>query len=114
MRLGFDPKMNADDFRTVWTARSGWGTFSQKAESGKAAVLRLEAWAGALDLKELSVVLPPSLAGKSVRSAKGTLAGATTKAAFRQSGNLVRIQWSKPIHVEPGKPLALEVVIQPF
>jgi len=110
MRMGFDPKMNADDFRTVWTAGSSWGVFSQKAESGKAAVLRLEAGFGWLDLKELSVVLPPAAAGKQVRSVKGTLAGAATKPAIRQSGNLVRIQWSKPIRVEPGKPLALEVV----
>ncbi len=110
MRMGFDPKMNADDFRTVWTAGSGWGTYSQKAEPGKAAALRLESGFGGLDLKELAIVLPPAAVGKQVRSVKGTSAGAATKTAFRQSGNLVRIQWSRPVHVEPGKPLALEVV----
>jgi hypothetical protein len=109
MRMGFDPKMNADDFRTVWTSGSGWGVFSQKADPGKAVVLRLEAGSGTLDLKELAVVLPPAAAGKQVRSVKGTLTGAATKSAFRQSGNVVRIQWSKPIRVEPGKPLSLKI-----
>lgn len=109
MRMGFDPKMNADDFRTVWTTGSGWGVFGQKAAPGKPVALTLETGAGKLDLKELSIVLPPAQAGKQVRSVKGTLAGAATKSAFRQSGNVVRIQWSRPIHVEPGKPLALEV-----
>ena len=109
MKMGFGPKMNGDDFRTLWTAGSGWGVYSQKAGSGRGFVLGLEAGAGTLDLKELTVVLPPTLAGKSVRSAKGTLAGVATKAAFRQSGNLVRIRWRRPIHVEPGRPLVLEV-----
>jgi uncharacterized protein (DUF608 family) len=110
MAMGFDPKMNADDFRTVWTAGSGWGAYSQKAEAGKALVLGLEAGAGTLDLKELSFVLPPSLAGKKVRLVNGTPSGAAMKPAFRQTGNVVRIQWIKPIRIEPGKPLALEVM----
>ena len=37
MRIGFEPKVNADDFRTVCTAGSGWGTYSQKGGGGKRA-----------------------------------------------------------------------------
>ncbi|MGZ5440050.1 MAG: GH116 family glycosyl hydrolase, partial [Candidatus Aminicenantales bacterium] len=74
MRIGFDPKMNADDFRTVWTAGSGWGTYAQKAETGKGMTASLEAGSGALDLKEIDFALPPAAAGKSIRSVKAFLA----------------------------------------
>jgi hypothetical protein len=109
MRMGFDPKMNADDFRTVWTAGSGWGVYFQKAEAGKPFAAGLETWGGTVDLKEFTLALPPSLAGKKVRSVAATADGLSRKPAFFQSGNVVRIQWSKPIRVEPGKPLSLEI-----
>ena len=35
MSMTFDPKVSAADFRTVWTAGSGWGTYAQKASSRK-------------------------------------------------------------------------------
>ena len=49
MRMGFDPKMNADDFRTVWTAGSGWGTYSQKTGEGGGMAVALDAGAGVLE-----------------------------------------------------------------
>ncbi|MCJ7485567.1 MAG: glycoside hydrolase family 116 protein, partial [Candidatus Aminicenantes bacterium] len=110
MRMGFDPKMNADDFRTVWTAGSGWGVYSQKAEPGKSVLVRLEAGAGRLDLKELSVALPPSVAGKQIRSIAAIVGGVSGKPAFRQTGNVVRVLWTKPVRVESGKPLSIEVM----
>ena len=110
MRMGFDPKMNADDFRTVWTAGNGWGLFFQKSEPGKGMALKLEAGSGALDLRQLTFVLPPSAAGKSVRSIQATVAGAATVAAFRRTGDFIRVEWAKPARVEPGQPLSLEVL----
>ena len=35
-RLEFAPKIHPEDFRTFWSAGSGWGKFSQKAVAGKA------------------------------------------------------------------------------
>jgi hypothetical protein len=109
MRMGFDPKMNADDFRTVWTAGSGWGVFTQKAEAGKPFAAGLETWAGTVALKAFTVVLPPSLTGKKVRSVAATAGGLSRKPAFFQTGNAVRVLWQEPVVVKPGEPLALEV-----
>ena len=83
---------------------------AKKAEPGKALALGLEAGAGTLDLKELSVVLPPSLGGKKVRSVTAAAGGVVVKPTFRQTGNAVRVAWLKPVRVEPGTPLTLEVV----
>jgi non-lysosomal glucosylceramidase len=109
MRMGFDPRMNAEDFRTVWTAGSGWGTYGQKAEPGKGMALKLEAMAGMVELKNFDIVLPAEAAGKGVRSVKGDLAGAAVTATFHRTGNSVRLLWPKPLRVEPGKPLAITV-----
>ncbi|MGZ5480268.1 MAG: GH116 family glycosyl hydrolase, partial [Candidatus Aminicenantales bacterium] len=109
MRIGFDPKMNADDFRTVWTAGSGWGTYAQKAETGKGMTATLEAGSGTLDLKELDFALPPAAAGKSIRSVKAFLASSPAAASVRKEGDTVRIILTKPVRVEPGKPLTLAI-----
>ncbi len=110
MRMGFDPKMNTDNFRTVWTAGSGWGVYSQKVEAGQPFTTGIETRRGTVDIKEFTVVLPQSLAGRKVRSIAAVAGGVSGKPGFRQTGNVVRVQWAKPVRVEEGKPLALEVV----
>jgi hypothetical protein len=109
MRIGFDPKMNAGDFRTVWTAGSGWGRYSQKADAAKGMTLGLEADAGAIDLKEFDLTLPPDAAGKSVRSIRTRVAGVPAAVTFRKTGDSVRVFWMNPVRVEPGKPLTLDI-----
>ena len=110
MTMGFDPKMNAEDFRTVWTAGSGWGVYSQAAAEGQPFAIGLEAWKGTVDLKGFTFVLPPAIAGKKVRSVEATLGGVAAKPAFRQTEDAVRLAWMKPIRVEPSQPLALKIV----
>lgn len=107
MCMGFDPKMNTGDFRTVWTAGSGWGTYSQKAEPGQGMALTLEAGAGALDLKDLLVAIPAETAGKAVRSVKVVLGGTAVATTFRRTDDTVRVTWAKPVRVEPGRPLEM-------
>jgi Glycosyl-hydrolase family 116, catalytic region len=109
MRMDFDPKINAEDFRTVWTAGSGWGIYAQKAAAGQPFVVSIEAKSGAVDLKDLSVVLPPSRAGQRVRGVEATIGGAAVRPGFRQMENTLLLSWLKPLRVEPGKPLALTV-----
>jgi hypothetical protein len=109
MRIGFDPKMNAGDFRMVWTAGSGWGRYSQKADAAKGMTLGLEADAGAIDLKEFDLTLPPDAAGKSVRSIRTRVAGVPAAVTFRKTGDSVRVFWMNPVRVEPGKPLTLDI-----
>jgi hypothetical protein len=69
----------------------------------------LEAGGGALDLKELDLALPPAAAGKGVRSVKPLVAGVPAAASVRRHGGTIRVLWTKPIRVEPGKPLTLAV-----
>jgi non-lysosomal glucosylceramidase len=107
MRMGFDPKMNADDFRTVWTAGSGWGTYTQKTAGEEGMAVGLEVRAGTLDLKELDITLPPAAAGKAVRSVKTFHAGSPAPASVRKEGDTVRVILTKPVRLEPGKPIAL-------
>jgi len=107
MRMDFDPKMNAEDFRTVWTAGSGWGVYSQKAAAGGPFTAGIEAKSGAVELKNVTVVLPPSLTGKRVSGAEATAGGETLRPSVRQTENTVLLTWLKPVRVEPGKPLAL-------
>ena len=106
---GFDPKVAAADFRTIWTAGSGWGTYAQKISAGNAAVLRLEAGSGELTLKEFSFTVPPALQAAKVKSLKGTLGNAPTKPAFKREGTVVRVLWPKPVVIKPGEPLTLEI-----
>jgi hypothetical protein len=109
MRMGFDPKVQAADFQTVWTAGSGWGTYAQKIADGRTAALKLDVASGGLTLKEFDftgLAVPPK--GK-LLSVKGTLGSAPTKPVLRREGNVVRVLWPMPITVNPGAPLSLEV-----
>jgi hypothetical protein len=107
--MGFAPKMNADAFNTVWTAGSGWGTFAQKTEAGGGMAVTLEAGGGTVDLRELDITLPPSAAGKAVRSVRTWHTGTPAAASVRREGDMIRIILANPVHVAPGKPLALTV-----
>jgi uncharacterized protein (DUF608 family) len=109
MKMSFDPKLAADDFRTVWTAGSGWGTYSQKITGGQTAALKLEVASGEMSLKELTFTAPASSPKAKVMLATGTLGNAATKPALKREGNLVRLQWLNPVVVKPGEALALEI-----
>jgi uncharacterized protein (DUF608 family) len=109
MKMGFAPKVAADDFRTVWTAGSGWGTYAQKISSGQLADLKLEVWSGQVTLKEFSACLPPAAKGGKVRLLKAALGEAAMEALVKRDGDIVRVTWRQPITVKPGEPLALEI-----
>ncbi|MGD1008806.1 MAG: GH116 family glycosyl-hydrolase [Candidatus Aminicenantales bacterium] len=109
MKMGFDPKVSAENFRTAWTAGSGWGTYAQKISDGKTAELKVEVESGGLTLMEFVFTAPASLQAAKLKSLKGTLGDAVTKPAVKKTGSVVRVLWSKPVVVKPGEPLALEL-----
>jgi hypothetical protein len=109
MKMGFDPKVAAEDFRTVWTAGPGWGTYVQKISDGKAAELKVEVESGGLTLREFVFTAPASLQAIKVKSLRGTLGNTGTKPSFKKVGSVVRVLWGKPVVVKPGEPLALEL-----
>jgi non-lysosomal glucosylceramidase len=109
LKMGFDPKVSADDFRTVWTGGSGWGTYAQTISSGNHAGLKIEARSGELKLREFFFTAPASSPKAKPKLVRGTLGGAETKASLRRDGTVVHVLWRAPIMIAPGGPLELEI-----
>ena len=80
--LGFAPRVHPEQFKAAFTAAEGWGTFSQQAGTTDYRAEVAVKW-GKLRLRSLSVELPGSVSGKTVKvaangraiEAKGVLAG---------------------------------------
>jgi non-lysosomal glucosylceramidase len=112
MAMGFAPRIAADDFRTVWTAGSGWGTYAQRAEAGKPLALSLDVRAGKVALKEFSFEKPAGFAvGKRI-AGTATLGGKPLRMTFqpdRSNPNRITARFAAPVVVEPGQDLAIEV-----
>jgi len=109
MRLGFSPQMYPEDFRTLWTAGSGWGSYYQKAKDLKSLEVGLSVASGGITLKEFSFSLPRSLQDKEVSVLRGSLAGKAFKPQFSKKDNKILVRWEKPVVVRTGHELLLEV-----
>jgi non-lysosomal glucosylceramidase len=107
-RLELAPKIHPEDFRTFWSAGSGWGKFSQKASARGESVELLVA-AGGLALREFAVTLPPSLRGKSVRTIQAAGGGSPAAVPFKQEGDRIVLRWNKPVTLKAGEALKLEL-----
>lgn len=86
-RIGFAPRLQADNFKAAFTAAEGWGSFSQKTESGNLKAELALRW-GKLRLRSVSLatVFEPAAAtvtvnGKSI-SAKVSHADGTSMLTF--------------------------------
>ncbi len=109
MRIGFEPKLYHEDFRSLWTTGSGWGSYSQSLKAENNLTVKLSAASGELKLKEFSFLLPPAVRDKPLVGITGTLGKAKfTPEPARNQGQLV-IRWDKPVVVRPGDDLTLEV-----
>jgi hypothetical protein len=103
--LGFAPVLQPDDFRSSFTAAEGWGTISQQREAGKQTD-RLTPHYGRVRLETLAFELPD---GATLQGATVKLADQTIPADAKQNGRRVEITLEKPITVETGKTLAVEL-----
>lgn len=115
MSMGFDPKVAADDFRTVWTADSGWGNYAQKADGAGGMSLSLSAEAGKVALREFSFMKVAALRGKKTGPVKATLGGKAVALVVLQGAaagpdpNRVTVRFAVPVAVVPGAPLVFEL-----
>lgn len=82
--LAFEPRLNARNFRTFFTAGRAWGTFSQKVAPRQSSVA-LEVAHGEMKLKLLKVQLAKT-------GIEASLNGRTVKAALAEDG----------VHFEPA------------
>jgi hypothetical protein len=112
LRIGFEPKLSPEDFQSLWTTGSGWGSYSQKRTAGNALMVRLSAASGRLRLRELSFLLPPALRGKAVAGVVGSLGKTAFRARPVVADGRVLVTWDKPIVVQPGDDLTLDVIVR--
>ncbi len=112
MRMGFDPKMNADDFRTVWTAGSGWGVYSPEGRGGRAlrGRARGQERGGRPQGTSLSSSRRRSRGNGSARSRRPP-APSRCKPAFRQTENTVRLILAEARPRRAGEAAGLNVPV---
>ncbi len=108
--MGFDPRVDAEDFRTFWTTGSGWGTYRQIVEEPGLTV-RLRFLSGEQPLRELTFRLPPALGGKKVARVKAVEPAAGIRTSFKQEGDAVLIRLPKESTFKVGDVVTFEVRI---
>ncbi|MEW5901719.1 MAG: GH116 family glycosyl hydrolase, partial [Acidobacteriota bacterium] len=108
MKMGFAPRIYAEDFRTFWTSGSGWGNYSQRIQVEGNLRAGLAVSSGEVRLKEFSFLLPPSLRGRNVLGVQAVLGGRPIKAQFEERGGEIRVRWEKPLIVSAGSELVFE------
>ncbi len=107
MKLGFEPQLYPENFSTLWTTGSGWGSFSQMLQDGKTLTMKLSAAEGELRLKEVFFLPPPACAERDVKELSGSLGKSKfSPVPARNQGHLV-FKWDKPVIVKPDQDLTL-------
>ena len=97
--MGFEPALNADDFKCFWSVGSGWGTYRQRrtASRSRADLTPLQ---GSLTLRRLEL---PSVLRRSA-SVKATLGARPISVAVLDAD---AIEFPRPITLTPRAPLSL-------
>ncbi len=106
-RLGFDPKINADDFRALFTTAQGWVVFEQKRESGHQ-VNRIKVVRGSLRLQELSLGVP---VGKLAGSVQSTLDGKPFVADKRVETGRITLAAKSDTVLQTGSVLEMKIAL---
>jgi uncharacterized protein (DUF608 family) len=101
-RMGFAPRVFANDFRVFWSVGTGWGTYAQKA-AGEKRTITLEVKYGSLGLKELSIAVGKPLP----RSVKATVDGAEVAASVAKTAGGAIIAFKKTARLEAGQRLTV-------
>jgi len=99
--LGFAPRLSPENFKCAFTSAEGWGSFSQKAESGNWKAEIAVRW-GKLRLKTLSLALAD---GQSARTVKALAGKTKIHCELQVTGPRALITFADEIHLAPGKDL---------
>ena len=84
--LGFAPVLNADAFKSAFTAAQGWGSY-QRSRVGQKSTETITLKRGSLRLRKFECALPANTLGF---LAQAKLNGATTAATFTVTGSTLR------------------------
>jgi len=97
--IGFAPKLTPENFKCAFTTAEGWGSFSQKIDSGKMiAVLDLK-W-GKLRLETISLALPDKVPAGLVRL---TASGKALDSSHTRTGARLLINLPTAVNISAGE-----------
>ena len=102
--IGFAPRLQADNFRTAFTAAEGWGTFRQQ-KTGEKLEAGLMVKRGTVKLTTVKLALPKPT--QAVRKLTVTYAGKPLAARHQVYAGTVSITLAKPVVLSTGNELTL-------
>jgi uncharacterized protein (DUF608 family) len=103
--MGFDPRLEPEDFKATFTAAEGWGTFTQKRE-GRTQKATVDIKYGRLRLRTLEIAIPDG----HPKNVAVRLGGQPAAAGHGLEGPHLTVTLGAETVIEPGK--ALEVVVE--
>jgi len=104
-RIAFGPKVNASDFRSFYSAGSGWGLYSQK-RTGAALSARIGVSWGEVELQTIELDVPSDCA---CASAHARLGGRDLTVSASREADRVVLVLDKPVKIGTGEALELGV-----
>jgi non-lysosomal glucosylceramidase len=105
-RLGFAPRVNANDFRCFFSAGEGWGTFSQRVDGKGAIDAALEVRYGKVSLRHLR--LRNGAAWRGATLSRVTAPGvAAAEVSVRTNGESLDVDLGRVVVVAEGQALSL-------
>ncbi len=104
--LGFSPRITPDDFRTVFTAADGWGTYAQNRKDSQQHHTLDVKW-GQVAIRSLAFELPE---GRSVKSVMLRSDGGNVTVTISQQDQRVLIKLANEVVIPTGKKLTVDIV----
>ena len=101
--IGFEPKLNRNNFKAAFTTAEGWGTYTQ-TKKGKQQEYRFELKYGKLMLQNIRLVKP-----EKVKDIMVTLDGNPLTAKIEQQDISFQVRLAQPVILEKGQLLVLVV-----
>lgn len=101
-RMGFAPRVSADDFRVFFSVASGWGTYAQRLDE-RGAALSLAVARGSLELRELTAAI------EVVGRVSARVGNRRVKAEAERTDEGVRVRFSEPVTIREGEALRVRL-----
>ena len=98
--IGFAPRLTPDNFKCAFTSAEGWGSYSQKSESGKWKAEIAVRW-GKLKLKTIA------LEGSQASAVDVALAGKPVAAKLQRDGKTVLLTLNKSVEISAGQKIEI-------
>ena len=98
--IGFAPRLTPDNFKCAFTSAEGWGSYSQKSESGKWKAEIAVRW-GKLKLKTIA------LESSQASAVDVSLAGKPVAAKLQRDGKTVLLTLNKSVEISAGQKIEI-------